>query len=432
LNKKNLILGFGQTGVSIAKYLHNLGMPFEVMESRENLIELQWLLDRGYKFSNVFDVAVLENFSKVYVSPGISNDNPVLMQANFLNIEIETDIDIFLRLHSCIKILISGTNGKTTVTSMSHKLFSDYLDGKRVEKLGNIGNPVLDNIDEDIDIALVEVSSYQLELSSSISSDIAVLLNVTQDHLDRHSSFEDYKSIKKKIFNESKLAIKDGRPDVSTKECFYFKEIFNEFNYCFDGLTGIWPLHDIENIKAAISILLAYLILKEEISFNDRSNWESFIVDCLDILESFQRLAHRYEILDLKEGVTYINDSKATNVAATVSALESVHDTYGDGKAILICGGDSKGQDFEELKIIPKGFLKKVYIFGKHKDLIAPCLGNHTEVELVKDMKDAMEQIITDTVDGDVVILSPACSSTDMYNNYKERGDEFRRLVSSV
>ena len=212
--------------MSIAKYLHNLGIPFEVMESREDLIELKWLLDNGYKFSNVFDADVLENFSKVYVSPGISNNNPVLMQANFLNIEIETDIDIFLRLHSCIKILISGTNGKTTVTSMSRKLFSDYLDDKRVEALGNIGNAVLDNIDEDIDIALVEVSSYQLELSSSISSDIAVLLNVTQDHLDRHSSFEDYKSIKKKIFNESKLVIKDGRSDLSTKDCFYFKEIW--------------------------------------------------------------------------------------------------------------------------------------------------------------------------------------------------------------
>jgi UDP-N-acetylmuramoylalanine--D-glutamate ligase len=432
LSKKNLILGFGQTGVSIAKYLHKSGIPFEVMESRKDLIEFQWLLDHGYKFSNVFDVSVLERISKVYVSPGISNNNPVLMEANFLNIEVETDIDIFLRLHSCIKILISGTNGKTTVTSMSHKLFSDYLDGKRVEALGNIGKAVLDNIDEDIDIALIEVSSYQLELSSSISSDIAVLLNVTQDHLDRHSSFEDYKSIKNKVFNESKLVIKDGRTDLSTKKCFYFKEIFYEYDYCFDDLKGVWPLHDIENIKAAISILLAYLVLKKEISFNDKSKWKSFIVDCLDILDSFQRLAHRYEILDLKEGVTYINDSKATNVASTVSALESVQDAYGNGKAILICGGDSKGQDFEELKTIPKGLLKKVYIFGKHKDLIAPYFKNHAKIKLVKDLKDAMKQIITDTVEGDVVILSPACSSIDMYKNYKERGDEFRRLVSSV
>ena len=432
MRKKNLILGFGQTGVSIAKYLHKLEIPFEVMESRKDLIEIQWLLDHGYKFSHVFDVDALKNFSKVYVSPGIPNNNPVLMQANFLNIEIETDIDIFLRLHSCIKILISGTNGKTTVTSMSHKLFSDYLDGKRVEALGNIGNAVLDNIDKDIDIALVEVSSYQLELSSSISSDIAVLLNVTQDHLDRHSSFEDYKAIKNRVFNESKIAIKDDQSNLSTKECFYFKEIFNEYDYCFNDLKDEWSLHDIENIKAAISILLAYLVLKQEISFNNKLKWESFIKDCLNILNSFERLAHRYEILDLKDGVTYINDSKATNVASTLRALESVYDKYGEGRTILICGGDSKGQDFEELKAIPKGLLKKVYIFGIHKDLIAPFLKNHANIELVKDMKDAMEQIIIDTANGDVVILSPACSSIDMYKDYKERGEDFRRLVSSV
>ena len=174
MNKKNLILGFGQTGISIAKYLHKQGIPFEVMESRKDLKGIQWLTEHGYKCTSEFNVDALEKISKVYASPGISKNNPILRQANFLNIETETDIDIFLKLHSCTKILITGTNGKTTVTSMSHKLFSHFLGKKRVEALGNIGNPVLDKIDEDIDIALIEVSSYQLELSSSISSDIAV------------------------------------------------------------------------------------------------------------------------------------------------------------------------------------------------------------------------------------------------------------------
>ena len=432
MNKKHLILGFGQTGVSIAKYLHKLGISFEVMESRKDLKGIQWLSDHGYKCSSKFDVDALEKISKVYVSPGIPKNNPILKQADFLNIEIETDIDIFLKLHSCTKILITGTNGKTTVTSMSHKLFSDYLDKKRVEALGNIGNPVLDNTDEGIDIALIEVSSYQLELSSSISSDIAVLLNVTQDHLDRHSSFKEYKAIKNKVFNQSKLVIKGGQSSSSTEECIYFQEIFRDYDYCFDVLKEEWPLHDIENIKAAISILFAYLVLNQEVSFYDKSERESFIKDCLRILNSFQRLPHRYEILDLKDGVTFINDSKATNVASVLKALESVYDKFGEGRTILICGGDSKGQDFEELTNISEKLLKKAYIFGIHKDLIAPFLINLTDVELVEDMQEAMKKITIDAVNGDVVILSPACSSIDMYKDYEERGEDFRRLVGSI
>ena len=431
MNKKNLILGFGQTGTSIAKYLHKLGVPFEVMDSRKDLKGIQWLTDRGYKCTSEFNVDSLEKISKIYVSPGIPKNNPILEHANLLHVEIETDIDVFLKLHSCAKILITGTNGKTTVTSMSHKLFSHFLDKKRVEAIGNIGNPVLDNIDEAIDIALIELSSYQLELSSSLSSDIAVLLNVTQDHLDRHSSFEEYKGIKNKVFTESKLAIREGQSHSSTEKCIYFQEIFKDYDYYFDDLKDEWPLHDVDNIKATISILYAYLVLNQEINFYDKPQRESFIKDCLRILNSFQRLPHRYEILDLKDGVTFINDSKATNVASVLKALESVYDKYGEGKAILICGGDSKGQDFQELLNIPENLLKKAYIFGRHKNLIAPYLIN-TGVELVEDMQEAMKRVTSDVIKGDVVILSPACSSTDMYKDYEERGEEFRSLVGSI
>jgi UDP-N-acetylmuramoylalanine--D-glutamate ligase len=168
------------------------------------------------------------------------------------------------------------------------------------------------------------------------------------------------------------------------------------------------------------------------VSFYDKSERESFIKDCLRILNSFQRLPHRYEILDLKDGVTFINDSKATNVASVLKALESVYDKFGEGRTILICGGDSKGQDFEELTNISEKLLKKAYIFGIHKDLIAPFLINLTDVELVEDMQEAMKKITIDAVNGDVVILSPACSSIDMYKDYEERGEDFRRLVGSI
>ena len=260
--------------------------------------------------------------------------------------------------------------------------------------------PLIDRDDENFtarkhcsQLSTLEVSSYQLELSSSISSDIAVLLNVTQDHLDRHSSFEEYKGIKNKVFIQSKLAIREGQSSLSTEKCIYFQEIFKDYDYCFDDLKYEWPLHDLENIKATISILFAYLVLNEEINFYDKPQRESFIKDCLRILNSYQRLPHRYEILDLKDGVTFINDSKATNVASLLKALESVYDKYGEGKVILICGGDSKGQDFQELTNIQEKLLKKAYIFGIHKDLIAPFLIN-TDVG----MSTIVAQRIVDTI----------------------------------
>ena len=431
MNKKHLILGYGDTGVSIAKYLHNQNVPFIVMDSREGL-DGQWLMDNDYEFINGFNVDILDQVEKVYLSPGISINNPVLIRAKSLNKEVETDIDIFLRIQTCFKILISGTNGKTTVTSMAHKLFSDYLLENKVLALGNIGNPVLNNLSKDIEIALIEVSSFHLELSSSISSDISVLLNVSQDHLDRHSSFDGYKKVKKKIFNKSKLKIKESSSDLSTEGCFYYKDIFNEYIHCFDGLSDIWALHDIENIKAAISILLAYLICVEKLSFEDRSDWEIFIKDCLNILNSFNRLPHRFETLGSKEGITYINDSKATNISSTLKALNSLQDRYGDRKVILLCGGDSKGQDLNELRTIPTGLLKKVYIFGLDKDLIASYLRDFVDVIQVKDMKEALSLVVEETSNGDVILLSPACSSTDMYNDYKERGEEFRRLTNFI
>ena len=157
-------MGYGDTGVSIAKYLHNQNVPFIVMDSREGL-DGQWLMDNDYEFINGFNVDILDQVEKVYLSPGISINNPVLIRAKSLNKEVETDIDIFLRIQTCFKILISGTNGKTTVTSMAHKLFSDYLLENKVLALGNIGNPVLNNLSKDIEIALIEVSSFHLELS---------------------------------------------------------------------------------------------------------------------------------------------------------------------------------------------------------------------------------------------------------------------------
>tara|TARA_B110001454_G_C12313209_1_gene264580 strand:- start:59 stop:469 length:411 start_codon:yes stop_codon:yes gene_type:complete len=136
--------------------------------------------------------------------------------------------------------------------------------------------------------------------------------------------------------------------------------------------------------------------------------------------------------LGSKEGITYINDSKATNISSTLKALNSLQDRYGDRKVILLCGGDSKGQDLNELRTIPTGLLKKVYIFGLDKDLIASYLRDFVDVIQVKDMKEALSLVVEETSNGDVILLSPACSSTDMYNDYKERGEEFRRLTNFI
>ena len=432
----NLILGFGSTGASVARYLVRKNEPFLVMDSRQEPSGLQEIsrLNPSELHLGRFDPSILSKVSRVIVSPGISYNNPVLKTARHQGKIVQTDIEIFLKESKSKVVLVTGTNGKTTVISMAEKLLKTIYGKKKVISLGNIGKPVLDALEKDYEISLIEISSFHLELSTFISSSVGVLLNVSQDHLDRHKSLEEYEKVKKKILSNTKLAlVGDKKFEVYTKGMI---KLLN-FNTLFDGhevlfsefLSRGWPEHENANLKASIAIYLALELLNKNIDLTDINCLEKIFESSINILKSYKRLPHRYEILGARNGLTFINDSKATNISSTLRALESAVEFYGPHKVLLICGGDSKEQNMAELLNGPVNCLKKVFLFGKDSQLIQEVIYQKVAVEQVSGLEEAIKKCFDESKKGDVCLLSPACASTDMFTSYKERGNLFKTLV---
>ena len=432
----NLILGFGSTGASVARYLVRKNEPFLVMDSRQEPSGLQEIsrLNPSELHLGRFDPSILSKVSRVIVSPGISYNNPVLKTARHQGKIVQTDIEIFLKESKSKVVLVTGTNGKTTVISMAEKLLKTIYGKKKVISLGNIGKPVLDALEKDYEISLIEISSFHLELSTFISSSVGVLLNVSQDHLDRHKSLEEYEKVKKKILSNTKLAlVGDKKYEVYTKgiiKHLNFNTLFDGHEVLFSGFIGRgWPEHDNANLKASIAIYLALELLNKNIDLTDINCLEKIFESSINILKSYKRLPHRYEILGARNGLTFINDSKATNISSTLRALESAVEFYGPHKVLLICGGDSKEQNMAELLNGPVNCLKKVFLFGKDSQLIQEVIYQKVAVEQVSGLEEAIKKCFDESKKGDVCLLSPACASTDMFTSYKERGNLFKTLV---
>ncbi len=432
----NLILGFGSTGASVARYLVRKNEPFLIMDSRQEPSGLQEIsqLNPSELHLGRFDPSIISKINRVIVSPGISYNNPVLKAARQKGKIVQTDIEIFLKESKSKVVLVTGTNGKTTVISMTEKLLKTIYGEKKVISLGNIGKPALDALEEDCEISLIEISSFHLELSTFISSSVGVLLNVSQDHLDRHKSLEEYEKVKKKILSNTKLAlVGDKKFEVYTKgmiKLLNFNTLFDGHEVLFSGFIGRgWPEHDNANLKASIAIYLALELINKNIDLKDINSLKKIFESSINILKNYKRLPHRYEILGTRKGLTFINDSKSTNISSTLKALESAVEVYGPHKVLLICGGDSKEQDIVELLNGPLDFLKKVFLFGKDSHLIQEIICEEVAVEQVSGMEEAIKKCFDESKKGDVCLLSPACASTDMYTSYKERGNLFKRLV---
>ena len=432
----NLILGFGATGASYLRYLNERNLSALVMDSREKPSGLSEFdnLNKDNILLSKFDVGVLNQVETIFVSPGIDYENEVLVEARKKGTKILTDIEIFVKECKSKKIFITGTNGKTTVVSMLGHVLNNIYKTKEVVCSGNIGTPVLDTLNKKQDISVVELSSFQLEHIKDLKSDIGVLLNVEQDHLDRHDSFDSYKKIKEKIFfgcsvgltmREILLSLEFNREQIYSFEDFiepFRKEIKNLFK-------NKWPHHEILNIQFVLSIVLAFDALKNKKPLNDILAQQSDLINkCAGALISFERLRHRFEILGMRNGVTYINDSKSTNISSLLTAIKSAEKFYGKNKIVLICGGDSKNQDYSKIRKRDLDSTKKILIYGRDKEKIIKEIGNKADCSLVMDLKDAIEQSTSFCLKGDLVLLSPSCSSTDMFLDYRERGEKFREL----
>ena len=428
MNKIPLIIGLGKTGVSLAKYLAKTAETLYILESCPDNKYLKELkeLDIQYILNPEMSERNYKLISKIYPSPGISMEHEVFQHAKHLNIPIQTDIDIYLKNSQSYNILVTGTNGKTTTVSMLEHLLHGFLKDKSISAIGNIGKPVLEFLDQKIDIAIIEISSFQIESSSELNSEIGILLNIEEDHLDRHKSFEIYKSLKKRVLLESSINISKLEHKIMGKKFYDYENYFPETRILNNPILEKWTIHDVSNLKASLLALKFILSEKENIEISDV---DDFLDKAIRIIASFKKLPHRFEVLEKANDVTYVNDSKATNFDATLKSIESSRNLNQEGNIYLICGGDLKEQKLSTENALIFKEIKKCFIYGKDKDLIKELLSNFTNCVSCADLDSAYSLAKAESQIGDLVLLSPACSSTDMFKDYRERGRKFKELV---
>ena len=389
-----LILGAGQTGISAAKFLKKNNFKiFDTRKLKELSLEIQKnkLISKNLILENELDFKLI---SYAICSPGFDLSHGLVKKLLKNKIDIKSDIEIFLENNNSDVILVSGTNGKTTVSLLLEKFIS--LKGLSVKAIGNLGRPVLDYVNFDKDYFVIEISSFHLEISNNLKSKLSLLLNISVDHLDRHETFENYIKIKNSIFNNSQISI-------GNKEDINIKKGLTDY---FEGDSDI----DIQNLNAVqkaldhLSINYSFKELEGK-KFKPNHRMEEFYRDNLDRI--------------------FFNDSKATNCGATIAAINSLK---GKKKIFLICGGQGKGADFSTLANEIKKYCDGVVIFGEDKKLIESKLVNFNKY-LADSLEDAVAKCLKLSQPNSFILFSPACASFDMFKNFEERGEKFKKLI---
>jgi len=433
---KYSLLGFGVSNRAVLDYLLSRGESVFVSEKRTlDDRTKEYLRSAGVEYEERENSERVFESDVIVVSPGVKPSHPLLLKAREMGISITTELDLAyseLARREKMIVAITGTNGKTTTTKLvAHLLSKKY----RVFEGGNIGTPLISAVQnaEDYEFFVCEVSSFQLYWSSSFKPKVGVLLNVAPDHLDWHADFEDYLKSKLSMFKRqdtndvafiSKSTEQIGKfvSDFESKVFFFDKNMgyrlrLNEgLLYFEDGhleyaIENI-PVHMRENLTAAVSVGL-YLGLQS-----------SEIVEGLD---TFQSLPHRFEFVLEKDGIIFVNDSKATNAHAVVAALNN----FDEKSVILLLSGLGKNEDYKELSRAISQKCKAVVAFGEMKKL-AERFVKDVPLVFAEDMRDAVELAVKMATPGNVVLLSPAGASFDLYSNYAERGEDFKRCVEEI
>lgn len=442
-HKRVLIVGLGKTGLSCARYLSEHGIEVAITDSREHppaLDELQDAYPDIAIFVGGFSSEAFERATCLIVSPGISLREPLIAEARARGAEIVGDIELFARNVNAPVVAITGSNGKSTVTSLLGEMAKAA--GLDVRVGGNIGVPALDLLhDPRPDLYVLELSSFQLETTESLNACAAAILNISEDHMDRYYDLNDYTAAKAKVYygtgtlivnldDEAVMAtvklIRQGRDLLGFTAN---KPADNEFGICVKGKQeylcyGSEQLIAVSELKIKgkhnIVNALAALALGKEANIP--------LEGMLSALKQFPGLAHRSQWVSEKNGVAWYNDSKATNVGAAIAAIDGVD----ANKVILIAGGQSKGQDFSPLKDVVKNKVKHLILLGEDAELLNAEFSADTEVTFVETLKQAVQKAHEVATSGDAVLLSPACASFDMFTGYEQRGDLFVAAVKEI
>lgn len=437
-DKSILIVGLGKSGLSIARYLNRKGLSFSVVDSREKPPGVEEIkrISPDCDVHQGFEVKLFCSNDVLIVSPGVSVNEPAIVAAKKSGALVVGDIELFAWEVAKPVVSVTGSNGKSTVVSMLGEMGEKV--GLNVKVCGNFGDPALDFVDDhSIDLFILELSSFQLETTYSLHSSAACILNISEDHMDRYTDIKGYIDAKRKIYDDADCVVvnrgdKRAWPSqkLSAEKKVYFaadeplqKDVFGlasvEANRCL--MLGDTVLMRVDELKVpgehnAINALAA-------IALGRAVNLE--MQGMVDALKGFTGLPHRVEFVCEADGVKWYNDSKGTNVGATVKAVTGL-----DSPVILIAGGVGKGADFQPLADVAEQSIKAAVLIGRDADLIGAALGDRgVPVMFASTMDEAVKNASSLSISGDVVLLSPACASFDMFKSFEERGEIFIKEV---
>jgi len=435
----DLVFGLGDTGLSVARYLKRSGMDAVFVDSRNQppgLGELQQLLPDATVILGDSADAVLKNIDRIIASPGVAESEPLLASARKSGIDVVSDIELFVQEAAAPIIAVTGSNGKSTVTTLL-SLMCDAA-GKKALAGANLGEPALDLLEQDDpDFYVLELSSFQLHRTTRLQAKVAVLLNISADHLDWHESESDYREAKYRIFRNADAAVVNRvEPDMAEHVAEGIRVISFGLDEPADGHYGLLDEDGVDFLARGDQLLLS----TDELALVGRHNQLNSLAALaagelmglelsamLQVLPEFPGLPHRMQLVARKRGVDYINDSKATNVGAAIASIESI-----DGIVVLIAGGQSKGAEFDELAEVLRDRLRAAVLIGEDADRIADELSELAPVHLSEDIAQAVIEAANYAAPGDTVLLAPACASLDQFENYKLRGEAFSDAVQGL
>jgi UDP-N-acetylmuramoylalanine--D-glutamate ligase len=444
LRGKNIVVvGMARTGIATARFLLDRGGRVTVSEAKPEAqlpAEALTLAQQGVLLeTGGHRMETLLGAELIVVSPGVPLDIAPLRAADKSGIEIISEIELAYRFLQTPLIAVTGTNGKTTTTSLLGDLFRHA--GKQVFVGGNIGTPLIAYVSgtQDRDFVIAEISSFQLEGIKSFRPFISVLLNITEDHLDRYQSFADYSAAKGRIFlnqAESDIAVlnyDDPQVREMDRAIRAQKVFFSTRQPLPDGISYNGALHlRLRGEDAHIAIAGAFLAGIHNVENMMAAAAVGFV--CGLSLQSMQQalvrfsgLKHRMELVDQIRGVTFYNDSKATNVGAVVKSLESL-----PAPLVLIAGGKDKGGSYAPLQSLLRQKVKLLILLGEARERMRAELGGEIETVMTASLDEAVHTAFSRSEAGDTVLFSPACSSFDMFTSYEHRGACFKELVSAL
>jgi UDP-N-acetylmuramoylalanine--D-glutamate ligase len=441
--KSVVVVGLASTGISASRFLAKSGAKVIATDAKaaEILPGVDTLAAFGVEIKGGGHFGIdLAGVDMVVVSPGVPSDLPFLNEARRAGAEVISDIELAWRFIDAPVIAVAGTNGKTTTTTLLGKALEDA--GFKVFVGGNIGTPAVEYVENGggADFCVLEVSSFHLETTRFFNPHIGILINITEDHLDRYRDFEHYATTKFRLFenqSEADFAVinvndpvivrhqacfgrgrtipftVDGKCDglfLEEGEIIHMMDGKRE-EYPVDGI-GLTGLHNMENVMAVIGGARRAGVKKESL---------------MKTLAAFTGLHHRMEFVRELDGVIYIDDSKGTNIGALQMALRGLK-----GPVVLIAGGVDKGGDYRALSSLIREKVKAMVLLGEARHKMNGALGHLTKTVMVDAFEDGVRAAYESAAPGDTVLLCPACSSFDMFRNYKERGERFSALVKAL